>query len=173
MKTLRYWLALLCLLGSVLAANFYPYPFVYGVDAANVTLEHGNLFWHGEQIAWNVVDYNVESNGLISRLVLENSYGYTTVFLDNMSTTFRQIWFPKANNQDDMKLAVSVEQTVNANQMNQVCKATSKGSYYELKAVNSNYDWLIERSLALHDVLFNGAKWVYEGNSAWKIYRVT
>lgn len=172
-------LGLLLLFASLaFAQTFYPYPFEYGVKASETVLEHGILTWTfpdgtKEPIAWNVSEFGTK-DGYIKTLKIESAYGYYTMSIEDRNWTYKQVWFPKANNQDDMKLAVSVEQTVNMNQANQVCKAESKGNYWQVRALyNNTYDWIIERSFALHNTLFNGAKWSWVSNETWKVVKVS
>jgi len=167
------------LLFGLISASYYPFAFNYGVK--NATLEHGILSWAypdgsvGE-IAWDVSEFGVDSNGYVNTLVLEKQYGFTTVIFNrsdySSTSSYQQVWFPKANNNDDYKLAYSVEQTVNMEMQNQVCKIESKGTYWQLNSLYPADDWLIERSLKLHNPLFNGAKWSWISNETWKIYKV-
>lgn len=168
------------LLFGLISANFYPYPFNYGLKAGDITFMHKQIVFQNMTIADNVHEIYYDSHGYISGLLIEKGMELRRInFLrDNGSMDIKLLnstveWQKKANNQDDKKLAISVEQTVNNNLGLEVCKAENQGAYWDVRALyNKTYDWIIERSLFAHNPLFNGANWAYEGNEVWKIYKV-
>lgn len=167
------------LLFGLISASFYPYPFNYGLKVDDVQFEHKQIIYNNLTIADGVHEIYYGSDGYIDGIVIEDGLGLKQLAfkrengtLEIQKRNYTIEWVKKASD-DDKKLAITIEWTVNNALSLEVCKAENKGSYWAIHGLyNETYDWIIERSLFAHNPLFNGANWRYEGNEIWKIYKV-